>query len=114
MGKYQDEVREKLGGEVVDWILEEVGSYAITVENMKDIAYRLGKKIGGNHERRKRRNEPDEAEMRQILEDWWEFGTLSEMTQKEAHNSLIELFSSNDINRKPLVKKIREVVRSRQ
>ena len=37
MGKDQEEVRQQLGGEVVDLILDAVEDYTITEQNMKDI-----------------------------------------------------------------------------
>ena len=71
MGKDQEEVRQQLGGEVVDLILDVFEDYTMTEQNMKDITYGFSKKIGGNHPWRLQKN-PNEpvGEMPQILEDW--------------------------------------------
>ena len=84
MGKYDQEMRRILGEDVLECILDEVRSNKIDEQKMKDIAFGLDSWAGGSHEKRKK---CDDAEMRQILEDWWECGNLNEMTQKEAQQS---------------------------
>ena len=106
MGKYEEEVRQKLGGEVVDWILDDVASDTITGEDMKNIAFSFGKKIGGDHMRRTRKKEPGESEMQQIFEDWWHQGDLQDLSTEVALKTLEKMFNKRTFDLKPLAKKI--------
>ena len=114
MGKSQSEVKQKLGVQVVDLILADVASYAITRQKMKDIAFKLGDEIGGAHEWRwsesSAQPEP-KSEMLQILEDWWDKGDLQELSQKEALRKLVDMFNDRAISLKPLAKKIERKIK---
>ena len=99
MGNHDPEVRGRLGEDAVKLILAEVSRGNIDTQKMMDIAQRLGEKVGGNH---KRREKNDEAEMRNILSDWWLCGDLCKKTKVESLEQLVELFSSDDICLKPI------------
>ena len=99
MGNNDPEVKRKLGEDAVKLILSEVSRGNINTQKMQDIAQKLGDKVGGNHGRR---GKNDEAEMRNILSDWWSCEDLCEKTRAEALEQLIELFSSDEICLKPI------------
>ena len=101
MGKHQGEVKQRLGGDVMRWILDDVISHDITGQHMKEIAYQLdtvNKAIRGKHEWRMERPSTtlDHAgravnEMMQILEDWWTVGDLGELSMKNALKRLVDI-----------------------
>ena len=96
MGLHDDKVNGKLGENVVSLILEEVRSGSINNQKMIDFAQALSKKIGGNHTKR---NKSDDAEMRNILSDWWEEDLYSEsMTRENAKQTLVGIFSHDNIS----------------
>ena len=101
MGKHQGEVKQRLGGDVMRWILDDVISHDITGQHMKEIAYQLdtvNKAIRGKHEWRMEQPSTtlDHAgravnEMMQILEDWWTVGDLGELSMKNALKRLVDI-----------------------
>ena len=72
MGIHDAKVEETIGREPIKLILDEVRQTVINERKMTDIARALGRTVGGNHTRRVRRGEDaDDAEMREILSDWY-------------------------------------------
>ena len=118
MGRYDFEVKRKLTKDVVDIILRNVRCYNITRQKMKDLAFVLGKNVGGRHLRRMDSGgESDCAEMRSILSDWWDVGDLCKntVTKDSAVQRLTEAFKSETLQLKPLagdLEKIRTAERN--
>ena len=122
MGKHQGEVKQRLGGDVMRWILDDVISHDITGQHMKEIAYQLdtvNKAIRGKHEWRMEQPSTtlDHAgravnEMMQILEDWWTVGDLGELSMKNALKRLVDILREKNISLKPLAKKIEKKMES--
>ena len=71
MGVYDRKVREKLGDTVLDLILDNVNQGIIDAQKMKDFAHKLSGSTFGKHKLRTERGNCDEAEMREILSDWY-------------------------------------------
>ena len=107
MGKYDEDIREKLGTEFVKTILDAVRCGEITKQNMEDIAQGLGPKIRGGHIRRGEIF--DAAEMRRILSDWYEDDLCNQDTE-QGIQKLIALFESDDISLKPLAARLKKYV----
>ena len=107
MGKYDEDIREKLGTEFVKTILDAVRCGEITKQNMEDISQGLGPKIRGGHIQRGEIF--DAAEMRRILSDWYE-DDLSNQDTEQGIQKLITLFESDDISLKPLAAKLKKYV----
>ena len=67
---------------------------ALLTRTMWNLAYGLGKKVGGNHKRRTRdeRQPCDRREMSRIFGDWWTIkGGLETLAQERAVMKIIDL-----------------------
>ena len=73
MGKNDKSVREALGKEAWDILIEKTEDGSVGSQHMKDISRALHPRIGGNHERRVNELKVicDGSELREILSDWW-------------------------------------------
>ena len=110
MGKFDDEVKEKIGEPAFNSILDAVEEDIITGEKMEDFARKLHRKVAGSHTKRRRLpGMNDGAEMRHILSDWYEFGGLVEMATEDAQKRLLEIFSSPEISLNPLVVELKKI-----
>ena len=106
-----NEVRERLGEDSVNLILDYVRHGKIGEQKMADIALTLSQTVYGNHIKRKEqeRYRETDVEMRSILSDWWN-EELFDMTRAAAHNKLTKVFSNNDINLKPLAMELNKML----
>ena len=88
MGVYTREVKEVLGEDVWEEIMRNVEKGVINENKMKEIAFSLTDKVGGNQTRR---TNFDVHAMSDILSDWYE-DELYDMDMETALNKLREIF----------------------
>ena len=68
MGQFDIEVKQQLGREAFDYIVNRVKCGVIDAQHMKDISQQLHKHVAGRHlQRLETGNKSDEAEFRNIL-----------------------------------------------
>ena len=72
MGRNDECVKERLGNEAWNILIEETQKGSITSQHMKDISRAFGSRVGGNHDRRTNDQKAncDDHELREILSDW--------------------------------------------
>ena len=101
-------VRERLGKEAWDILIEKSEDGTISDKHMKDISRELGERIGGNHSRRvnERKAVCDGSEMREILSDWWE-EELYKLHQTEALGKISDILSSLEVKLPSIAFKLR-------
>merc|ERR1719153_1603566 len=103
-------MKEKLGKEVVQILLNNVKDGTINAQHMRDFAYKLDPtdlKVGGNHIRRRGEGaKSDEAEMRRILADWYP-RELFDMDRNAAVLKMAAIFEDPDIDLPPLAKQLK-------
>jgi len=107
MGVYDRDVRGALGDKAVNQILSSVKQGHISETKMTDIAQRLHKDIVGLHLQRR----PwgcGEAEMRNVLNDWFQHGMCS-MNQDTALTVMIKVLEDDSIQLLPLAHNLRSV-----
>ena len=78
---YEQDVRQELGSEVVDCLLEAVDHGYLSLQQVEDLARGLHPTVGGNFLRLKQlpNFNFDRASLRKILSDWYQYdGTLLE------------------------------------
>ena len=108
MGKYDNDVEGTLGKDVMKLILDDVKSGKMDQQQMKDFAQRLKPdSIGGKHITR---GQADEAEMREILSDWWYLGDFHKMTREEAVKEIVQTLRDPAISLKPLATNIENLL----
>ena len=88
MGVYTKEVKEKLGDDVWEKIMTNVDEGVINENNMKEIAFSLTNKVGGNQTRR---TNFDVHAMSDILTDWYS-EELFELNTEAALKKLHDIF----------------------
>ena len=101
-------VRERLGKEAWDILIEKSDDGTISDKHMKDISRELGERIGGNHSRRvnERKAVCDGSEMREILSDWWE-EELYKLHQTEALGKISDILRKPEVNLPSVAFKLR-------
>ena len=106
MGIHDKRVQAILGENTVTKLLEAVrDDREITGQKMKDIAQRLG--VGGRHRMRvEQRGDTDDAEMREVLSDWYN-KDLHRMDKATVVNKLVEIFEDPTIDLVPLAQRLR-------
>ena len=102
MGINDKKVISIVGKDIWNHILDAVRDGTVNRQNMSDIAGLLNSKVGGSHLRRK---ECDEAEMREILGEYYN-EEMFEMSTHEAVTKLIEVMNSDSVRLFPLAKKL--------
>ena len=103
MGLYDKEVKERLGDETYNAILEYVIKGQISNQKLTDFAQQLGQSISGNQSRW---GKCDEAAMREVLSDWWN-ESLFELEQHKALDMLEKIFDTRPVFLRPLAKQLR-------
>lgn len=116
MGIHDSKVSEKLGREIVGALSTEVDRGSIGSQKMADLASQLNsdnnEKVSGNHLRRMEKGDKcDQAELRNILSDWWQ-QSLFDMDKSEAIDKLTDIFDSDPVDVRPLAKRLREIKES--
>jgi len=110
---YEEKVKKKLGTAVRDSIIDSVHNGTIDSAKMKDIAYKLHERVGGNHMIRTiSGGKPcDSVEMRAILCDWWaEDLCRKELSREEAVQKLVNIFEHDDLGLRPLANQLRNIM----
>ena len=102
MGINDGKVISIVGKDIWNHILDAVRDGTVNPQNMSDIARLLNSKVGGSHLRRK---ECDEAEMREILGEYYN-EEMFEMSTHEAVTKLIEVMKNDSVRLFPLAKKL--------
>ena len=99
MGKNDNNVKEALGKEAWDILIEKTKEGGIGSQHMKDISQALHRIVGGNHIRRvdDAKVMCDDHELREILGDWWE-QELYGLNQTEALRKISDILSSPEVN----------------
>ena len=109
MGKNDTSVRERLGNEAWDILIQKSDDGTISAQHMKDISRAFKhQKIGGNHSRRVTEQKVmcDGFEMREILSDWWQ-EELYGLDQTEALGKLSAVLSNPEVNLPAIASKLR-------
>ena len=98
MGIYDRDVKQRLGKDAFNYILDCVKRGTISAQHMKDISSQLHSHVLGNHLRRVESGKAcDEAEFRSILSDWFK-EELYDLEQKAALTRLTSIFRSSLVN----------------
>ena len=108
MGKNDDSVREALGKEAWDLLIEKTEDGSINSQHMKDISRALHPRIGGNHLRRVNEQKVicDGSEIREILGDWWD-EELYKLDQAEALGKISDILRNPEVNLPSIASKLR-------
>ena len=114
------DAKEKLGSYCWNLIMENVDSGTLDQNHMWNLAYGLGKKVGGNqvggnHKRRTQdeRQSCDRKEMSRIFGDWWTMEDgLETLPQETAVKKIIDLLRDPDIGLNPLAKALEKCLNS--
>ena len=105
MDPNSQDAKKKLGAGCWNLIMEYVDSGTLDQNHMWNLAYGLGKKVGGNHKRRTRdeRQPCDRGEMSRIFGCWWTMkGGLETLPQERAVKKIIKLLRDSAIGLNPL------------
>ena len=108
MGRNTKSVREALGKEAWDILIEKTEDGSISAQHMKDISSALHPRVGGNHSRRvtEQKVTCDGSEMRAILSDWWDL-ELFNLNQEEALRKISHILSNPDVNLPSIASKLK-------
>ena len=98
MGKNDECVKERLGNDVWNILIEETQKGSITSQHMKDISRAFGSKVGGNHARRTNDQKVncDDHELREILSDWWDL-ELFDLSMEKALKRIFDILKSSEV-----------------
>ena len=94
MGNYKEKVKVKIGEDVWN-ILRECAEHGnISASQMKDLAYELNPKVGGNHMNRREQggNKTGWDELCLVLGDWYKL-ELGQTGTKDALEKLVRVFN---------------------
>ena len=96
MGEHYAAVEEKLGGAVLEVIMESVRKKELSMAQMEYLAENLGGKVF-HWQRKDEGGENNEEEMKAILSDWeaLAYGDFKEMTRLDAIEKLVDLLQSS-------------------
>ena len=108
MGKYDSEVQTILGLTVLTLLCTAASEDKIDGQKMKGISVKLRHEVGGKH--RKRGGRSDEAEMREVLSDWYELGGLCDLNRDGALGRLVDTLEDSTVNLRPLAKELRQLM----
>lgn len=103
MAVHRKEVIGIIGQDTWDLIMDSVRSGRMSSQQIKDTAFCLGEQVGGKHKTRMDGGgKSDDAEMREILSDWYEVDIFSlegtEDVKEKALEKLMSVFENKDIN----------------
>ena len=104
MGVYSKKAKEKLGNDVWEKIMTNVDEGVINENNMKEIAFSLTNKVGGNQTRR---TNFDVHAMSDILSDWYG-EELFEMSTEAALKKLHDIFLKPTLRLKILARFLKD------
>ena len=106
MGINDREVELIIGKDIWTLILDGVREGMVTAQNMADIASLLNSKVYGSHKRRMEKGkECDEAEMREILGEYYN-EEMYDMDTHEAVKKLVDVMKNDSVRLLPLAKKL--------
>ena len=102
MAVHRKEVIGIIGEDTWDLVMDSVRSGRMSSQQIKDTAFCLGKQVGGKHKlRMDAGGKCDDAEMREILSDWYEVDIFSlegtEDAKEKALKKLMSVFENKDI-----------------
>ena len=108
MGFYDEEVKKRIGREEWSLILDAVQSGEIGASEMRDIAQNFGRNVGGSHRGRKKSDDySHEAEMREILSDWYK-ETIFAHKREKILTDIIKILRDPSVSLNPLAKKLEQ------
>ena len=107
MGKNDECVKERLGNDVWNILIEETQKGSITSQHMKDISRAFGSTVGGNHARRTNDQKVncDDHELREILSDWWG-DELFNLSPENALKRICEILKSSEVHLPAIASKL--------
>ena len=107
MGKNDECVKERLGNDVWNILIEETQKGSITSQHMKDISRAFGSTVGGNHARRTNDQKVncDDHELREILSDWW-VAELFDLSPENALKRICEILKSSEVHLPAIASKL--------
>ena len=107
LDKNAEEARKLIGAEAWELVMDAVDGGILNPQKMKDIANKLDRRAGGDHNRRVygERMQCDRSELIRIPCDWWTFEE-NEDVLKSPVQKLVSLFESDEVYIKPLAKKL--------
>ena len=107
MGKYDNEAKTILGF-AFTILCTAASEDKIDGQKMEDISLKLHPAVGGRH--RKRGGKSDDAEMRNVISDWYELGGLCELNHGEALGKLVDILEDTTVNLRPIAKELKHVI----
>ena len=110
MGVYTNEAKQRLGDDVWEEIMKSVNKGVINKDKMKEIAFSLTDKVGGNQTRRENF---DAHAMSEILSDWYE-DELHDMDTETALKKLREIFLKSTLQLNILARFLKEKLSTMQ
>ena len=107
MGRYDERVKESLGIEAWNILIEEAKEGSITGQHMRDISQALHSTVGKNHRRRVEEKGVmcDDFELREVLSDWWE-QKLFQLDRKAALQKISDILRGPDVDLPPVASKL--------
>ena len=100
-------MRRRIGEDAWQMILGAVREGRVDMVRMEGMARRLGG-VGRHWARRDQGGACDEAEMRMVLSDWFEYGELNSLSREKAVEGLIQLFEDPTISLLPVAKSLKD------
>ena len=100
-------MKDRLGSEAWNILIEETQKGSITSQHMKDISRAFGSRVGGNHDRRTNDQKVncDDHELREILSDWW-VAELFDLSPENALKRICEILKSSEVNLPAIASKL--------
>ena len=100
-------MKDRLGSEAWNILIEETQKGSITSQHMKDISRAFGSTVGGNHARRTNDQKVncDDHELREILSDWW-VAELFDLSPENALKRICEILKSSEVNLPAIASKL--------
>merc|ERR1711990_938063 len=105
----EEEAKERIGDEYWDLIMKSVVNGTLNSQKMLDLAYGLGREVGGKHKGRIEapREPSDRREMIKVFADWYSLDRgLATMSNEQAVKKLITLLRGRTIGLHPLANKL--------
>ena len=113
-GRDDEKVRAILGDDIWQILSQSVNNGEVDALKMRDIAYKLHKKIGGGHLRRMgpgMKGVPDWFEFRSILSKWYQLELCElEEDRESVIEKLVTIFSSEEVQLPDLSRKIQRTL----
>ena len=108
MGLYDSKAEKILGVTALTMLCTAASEHRIDEQKMKEISKKLHPKVGGAH--LKRGGKSDEAEMREVISDWYQLGGLCDLNWDGALGKLVDILEDATVNLRPLAKDLRQLI----